>query len=169
MRGFALEVMAKLAGLAEFFLVEQAYRPDAEKCPGQLIMMGIAVGQAVIVDEYLQLALAQRRAVEMGKVIDRRSGGVHGRLVDQMDLAQTGMHRRRPRRGREAKCRKNGIREGRWSSSMAAMAPGRPSIAATVGSLACTMPSDGLPGFVTAISSIQPARLRLIPNPRPET
>ena len=125
MRGFALEIMAKLAGLAELFLVEQAFRPDAEKCPGQLIMMGIAVGQPVIIDEYLELALAQRRAVEMGQVIDRRSGRVHGRLVDQMDLAQKGMDRSATARGREAKRRKNGIRDGRCSSSIAAIAPGQ--------------------------------------------
>jgi hypothetical protein len=53
-------------------------------------MMGIAVCEPVIVDEYLELAFAQCRAVEMRKIINSRAGRVHGRLVDQMDLAEKG-------------------------------------------------------------------------------
>jgi hypothetical protein len=53
-------------------------------------MMGIAIRETVIVEEYLELALAQCRAVEMRKIINRRPGRVHGRLVNQMDLAEKG-------------------------------------------------------------------------------
>jgi hypothetical protein len=51
-------------------------------------MMGIAICEPVIVDEYPKLAPAQCRAVEMRKIINRRAGCVHGRLVDQVNLAQ---------------------------------------------------------------------------------
>src|SRR5690348_5500896 len=45
MRGFAVEVMAKLARLAKLLLVEQTDRADPEKCSRQLVMVGISVRQ----------------------------------------------------------------------------------------------------------------------------
>ena len=51
-------------------------------------MMGVAAFQTVVIDEDLQLALAHRRAVEMRQVIDRGPGGVHRRLIHQVDLAE---------------------------------------------------------------------------------
>jgi hypothetical protein len=52
--------------------------------------MGITICEPIIIDEYLELAFAQCRAIEMRKIINRRTGRVHGRLVDQMDLAEKG-------------------------------------------------------------------------------
>jgi hypothetical protein len=69
-RRFGFEVVAELTGFPELFLVEETLCANLEKCPGQLVMMGVAVRQTVIVDEYLELAFPQCRAVEMGKIID---------------------------------------------------------------------------------------------------
>jgi hypothetical protein len=67
-------------------------------------MMGIAIGEPVIVDEYLELAFAQCRAVEMWQIVDRRAGRVHGRLVDQMDPTQEpGVARQRARQASQAR------------------------------------------------------------------
>jgi hypothetical protein len=68
--------MAKLGRVAKLLIGQRAFCANAEKCPAQLIMMGIAVGEPVIVDEYLELAFTQRRTVEMREVIDRGPGGV---------------------------------------------------------------------------------------------
>ena|SRR6516165_3025288 len=88
MRRFAFEIVAELTSFAELFLVEETFRANAEKRPSQLVVMGVAVRKAVVVDEYLKLAFAQRRAVEMRKVIHSGPGGMHGRLVHQMYLAK---------------------------------------------------------------------------------
>src|SRR5439155_13025020 len=84
MRCLAIEMAAQLAGLTEFFVFEHTLRADIAKRPCQLIVMGIAAGEAVIVDEYLELAFAQRRAVQMRQMVHRGAGGMHRRLVDQM-------------------------------------------------------------------------------------
>src|SRR5262245_48222378 len=78
----------KLGGFAELLLVEQANRSNTEKRPRQLVVVGIAIGQAIIVDEYLELTLAQRGSVQMRKIIYCRPGSVHGRLVVEVDLAE---------------------------------------------------------------------------------
>jgi hypothetical protein len=66
-------------------------------------MMGIAIFEPIIVDEYPELALSQCRTVEMRKMIDRRPGSVHRRLIDQMDLAQEpGVARHRARQAGQA-------------------------------------------------------------------
>ena len=87
-RGLRLETAAQLARLAELLVGEQASRADGEKGPGQLVMMAVAAGETVVVDENPQLAPAQRWAVEMGKVIDGGAGGMHRRLIVQVDLAE---------------------------------------------------------------------------------
>jgi len=51
-------------------------------------MVRIASRQAVIIDEYLQLALAKGRAVKVRQVVDGGTRGVHGRLINQMNLAE---------------------------------------------------------------------------------
>ena len=50
--------------------------------------MGVAAWQTVIIDKDLQLALAQRRTVEIRKIVHCRTGRMHGRLVDQIYLAE---------------------------------------------------------------------------------
>jgi hypothetical protein len=52
--------------------------------------MGITTWEAVIVDQYLELAFAQRRAVEMRETVHCCTRGVHRRLVYQMYLAKEG-------------------------------------------------------------------------------
>ena len=96
--------MAKLTEFPELLVVQQASGADAAKCPGQLVMMGIAIGEPVIVDEYPQLALAQCWAVEMRQIVDRRARRVHRRLVNQVDLAQQpGVARQRAREASQAR------------------------------------------------------------------
>src|SRR5690349_20188060 len=51
-------------------------------------MMGVPASQAVVVDEYLELAFAQSGAVEVRKIIDRGASGMHRRLVDQMNSTE---------------------------------------------------------------------------------
>jgi len=56
MSGFSFQIVTELRGFPELFLVEQAFRANAEKGPGQLVVVSVAARQPVIVDEYLQLA-----------------------------------------------------------------------------------------------------------------
>ena len=49
---FGFEVMAKLTEFPELFVVQKASCADAAKRSGQLVMMSIAIGEPVIVDEY---------------------------------------------------------------------------------------------------------------------
>src|SRR5690348_6456051 len=66
-------------------------------------MVRIAARQAVVVDENLELALAQRRTVEVRQMIYCRAGRVHGRLVNQMELPEKGrVPRRRTGHGGQA-------------------------------------------------------------------
>jgi hypothetical protein len=51
-------------------------------------MMRITARQAIVVDKYLKLALAQGRAVEMRQIIDRGTCGVHRRLIDKVYLTE---------------------------------------------------------------------------------
>src|SRR6266404_5358453 len=51
-------------------------------------MVRIASRQAVVIDEYPQLALAKGRTVEVRQVVDGGTRGVHGRLINQMNLAE---------------------------------------------------------------------------------
>src|SRR6476660_3236550 len=88
MTGLGIEMLAELLVAAEILVVEQDVGADATERAGQLIMMGVAAFQAIVVDENLQFALAQRRAVEMRQIIDRGAGRVHRRLVNQMNLAE---------------------------------------------------------------------------------
>ena len=64
-------------------------------------MMGVVARQTVIIDKNLQLALAQRKTVEMWKTVHCRTGRMHGRLVDQMYLAE-------PRRIARCRARQRG-------------------------------------------------------------
>src|SRR5215469_10573529 len=88
MGGFGVEEMAQLTRFSKFLITEQTLCANAEKSFGELIMMHVAIREPVIVYKYSELAFAQRRAVEMGQMINCSAGGVHRRLVDQMDLAQ---------------------------------------------------------------------------------
>src|ERR1700756_5113691 len=85
---FAIEMAAQLLWLCEFLVIEHAFGADIAKRPRQLVMVRIAARQAIIVDEYLKLALAQGWAVEMRQVIDGRTCGVHCRLIDQVYLTE---------------------------------------------------------------------------------
>jgi hypothetical protein len=95
MRRFSIEVAAKSRGITELFVPQNALGPNVAEGSRQLIVVRIAACQTVIVDQNLELALAQRRTVEMGQVIDCRAGSVHGRLVDQMYLTEKGWVARR--------------------------------------------------------------------------
>src|SRR6516162_7075455 len=88
MSRFSVEVAAQLLGMTELFGLQHALCPNVAKGSRQLVMVRIATRQAVIVDENLELAFAQRRAVEMRQIIHRRAGRMHGRLVDQMYPAE---------------------------------------------------------------------------------
>src|SRR5271170_5474517 len=88
MCGFRIEMATQLFGRAKLLIVEQELCADVPKRPRQLVVVGIATRQTIIIDVYLQLPLAQRRAVEMWQIIDSRARGVHGRLVDQMDFTE---------------------------------------------------------------------------------
>src|SRR5216683_850282 len=88
MRRLAVEVSAQLFGLAKLFVSEHAFGANITEGSRQLIVMGIAPRQTVIVNKNPKLALAQRRAVEVRQVVYCRTGRVHGRLVDQMYLAE---------------------------------------------------------------------------------
>ena len=88
MRGLGVEVLAQFLVAAELLVLEQDIGADAAERAGQLIVVGVATRQTVVIDKDLQLALAQRRAVEMRQVIDRGAGGVHRRLIEQVDFAE---------------------------------------------------------------------------------
>ncbi len=88
MRGFGVEVLAQFLGAAELLILEQDLGADVAERAGQLVVVGVAAGQTVVIDKDLQLALAQRRVVEMRQVVDRGTGGVHRRLIDQMHFAE---------------------------------------------------------------------------------
>jgi hypothetical protein len=51
-------------------------------------MVRIAAQQAIVIDEYLKLALAHCRAVEVRQIIDGGARGVHRRLIDKMYLTE---------------------------------------------------------------------------------
>ena len=44
MSGFSFQVVTELRGFPELFLVEQAFRANAEKGPGQLVVVSVAAG-----------------------------------------------------------------------------------------------------------------------------
>ena len=100
MRCFSIEVAAQLIGITELFVLQHALGSNIAEGSRQLIVVRIAARQTVIVDQNLELALAQRRTVEMRQVIDCRAGRVHGRLVDQMYLTEKGWVARRRTRHR---------------------------------------------------------------------
>src|SRR6516162_3627515 len=82
-RRFSIEVATQLPRIAELFVLQHADCADVTKGSRQLVMVSIAARQSVIVDENSQLALAQCRTIEMRRVIHRRTGRMHSRLVDQ--------------------------------------------------------------------------------------
>ncbi len=88
MRGFGVEVLAQCLGAAELLVLEQDPGADVAKRAGQLIVVGVATRQTIVVDEDLQLSLAQRRVVEVRQIVDRGAGGVHRRLINQVDFAE---------------------------------------------------------------------------------
>jgi hypothetical protein len=88
MGDFGVEKVAKLARLSELLITEQTLCANAEKRPGELVMMHVTICEPVIVNKYSELAFAQRRGVEMGQMINCSAGGVHRRLIAQMDLTQ---------------------------------------------------------------------------------
>src|SRR6266436_6997343 len=88
MRRLAAEMAAQFFGVAKLFVVESASGANVFEGARQLVVVGVAVRQTVIIDKDLQLALAQRRAVEMRKIVHCRTGRMHGRLVDQIYLAE---------------------------------------------------------------------------------
>jgi hypothetical protein len=66
MRGLGTEVLAQFLRIAEFLVFERQRCTDVPKRAAQLIVMRITTGQAVIVDEYLQLAPAERGCIKVG-------------------------------------------------------------------------------------------------------
>src|SRR5205807_8797999 len=70
MTGLGIEMLAQLFVAAEILVIEQDVGADAAERAGQLIMVGVAALQAIVIDENLQFALAQCRAVEMRQVVD---------------------------------------------------------------------------------------------------
>src|SRR5947207_13235593 len=61
MTGLGIEMLAQLLVAAEILVIEQDVGADATERAGQLVMVGIAALQAIVVDKDLQFALAQRR------------------------------------------------------------------------------------------------------------
>ena len=95
-------MLAQFVGFAELLVVEYQRRADIPEHAGQLVVVRIATRQTVVVDKDLQLALAQRWAVEMRQVIDGSACCVHRRLVNQMNIAkQRGIARDITRQRRE--------------------------------------------------------------------
>src|SRR3954453_8764147 len=100
MRGIGVEMLAQLFGATEFLVAYLDLGADVPESAGQLIMVGVAPRKAVIVDENLQFALAECRVVEVRQAIHRGSGGMHGRLIDEMHIAEefgVAGHRQRQR------------------------------------------------------------------------
>jgi hypothetical protein len=85
---FVIEVTAQFLWLSERLVIEQTFGADIAKRSRQLVMMSIAARQAIVVDKYLKLALAQSRAVEVRQIIDRGTCGVHRRLIDKVYLTE---------------------------------------------------------------------------------
>ncbi len=119
-------MLAQFVGFAELLVVEYQRRADIPEHAGQLVVVRIATRQTVVVDKDLQLALAQRWAVEMRQVIDGSACCVHRRLVNQMNIAkQRGIARDITRRS-AAKRLKNGMRDGRCCAAIAAISTRKP-------------------------------------------
>ena len=57
MRRLFVEVAAQLVGIAELFVIKQAFRANAAKGSRQLIVMRVAARQPVVVDENPELHL----------------------------------------------------------------------------------------------------------------
>src|SRR5437016_13433569 len=88
MRRLAAEMAAQSLGIAKLFVIEDTSGANVFEGPCQLVMMGVAARQTVIIGKDLQLAFTQRRTVEMRKIVHSRAGGMHGRLVDKIYLAE---------------------------------------------------------------------------------
>ena len=85
---------AQLADFAEVLVVQDKLRADMLEGTGQLIVVRVAAGQAVVINEDSQFPLAHRRAVQMRQVVHGRTGSMHRGLIDEMDLAkQSGVAR----------------------------------------------------------------------------
>jgi hypothetical protein len=54
MRRLLIEVVAQIFLIAEFFLREPDMSADISESTGELIMTGIPVGEAIVIDENLQ-------------------------------------------------------------------------------------------------------------------
>src|SRR3954470_20305177 len=72
----------------EFFVAELYCGPDVLEGASQLVMMRVALGKTIIVNEDLQLAFAQPWAIKVRQVVNRGARRMHRRLVDQMHIAQ---------------------------------------------------------------------------------
>ena len=86
--GFATEVAAQFLWLCECLVIEHAFGADIAKRSRQLIMVGVSARQAIVVDKYLKLALAQGWAVEVRQIINGGTCGVHRRLIDKVYLTE---------------------------------------------------------------------------------
>jgi hypothetical protein len=58
MRNFGVDKVAKLAWLSELLITEQTFCANAEKSPGELVMMHVTIREPVIVNKYSELAFA---------------------------------------------------------------------------------------------------------------
>src|SRR5205807_2239473 len=85
---FAIEIAAQFLGVRECLVIDHALRADIAKRSRQLIVMRIAARQAIVIDKYLKLALAQGRAVEVRQIIDGGTCSVHRRLIDKVYLTE---------------------------------------------------------------------------------
>jgi hypothetical protein len=64
MRGLYFEMVAELVGIAELFVLEQTPGADVAERACQLIVMGLAARQTVVINKDPQFSLAQRRTVK---------------------------------------------------------------------------------------------------------
>src|SRR5260370_24413893 len=79
---------AQFLRLCECLVIEHAFGADIAKRSRQLVMVRIAARQAIVVDKYLKLALAQGRAVEVRQIIHGGTRGVHRCLIDKVYLTE---------------------------------------------------------------------------------
>ena len=78
----------QVIGVPELLVADQAGGADIPEGPSELVMVGIAIRQPVVVDEDLQLALAHRRIVQMRHIVNSGAGRMHGGLINQMQFPE---------------------------------------------------------------------------------
>ena len=73
---------------AELSIRDHTDRPQPAEQVGQLVVVGAAVRQIVVVVQDVELDLSQRHRVEVGQLVDLGARGVHSRLVYVVNLPE---------------------------------------------------------------------------------